>query len=143
MTTFSAEPARLVDTSVAVPLASGFHPDHKGVTDAVGLGRLGLSGHAAFETFAVLSRLPGRDRRSPTALREQFKHTFPATVCLSAQGAARLLEQLAEQAIAGGAVYDALVGAAAVEHGMTLLTRDRRARKTYAALGVSVEYLGS
>ena len=43
---------------------------------------------------------------------------------------------MATLGIAGGAVYDALVGAAAVEHGLTLMTRDRRALDTYRRLNV-------
>jgi predicted nucleic acid-binding protein len=34
-------------------------------------------------------------------------------------------------------VYDALVGAAAVQHGLSLMTRDRRAADTYRRLGVT------
>jgi len=36
----------------------------------------------------------------------------------------------------GGSVYDALVGQASAANGRTLLTRDRRAERTYRALGV-------
>jgi predicted nucleic acid-binding protein len=43
--------------------------------------------------------------------------------------------------IAGGAVYDALVGSAAVAHQLALVTRDRRALPTYRALEVDVELL--
>lgn len=38
-------------------------------------------------------------------------------------------------------MYDALVGATALEHGLTLISRDRRAAETYRALGVVVEML--
>jgi toxin FitB len=41
--------------------------------------------------------------------------------------------------IAGGAAYDALVGAAASERGLVLATRDRRALGTYRRLDVAVE----
>ena len=43
--------------------------------------------------------------------------------------------------IAGGAVYDTLVAAAAAEHGITLATRDRRAAETYRALDVDFELI--
>lgn len=36
----------------------------------------------------------------------------------------------------GGSVYDALVGQAALHNERVLLTRDRRAERTYRALGV-------
>lgn len=48
---------------------------------------------------------------------------------------------LAKEGIGGGAIYDALVGATAKHHGMRLLTRDRRARPTYDALGIDYELL--
>ena len=44
--------------------------------------------------------------------------------------------------IAGGAVYDALVALAAVEHKVALATRDARARDTYETLGVEVVIAG-
>ena len=43
--------------------------------------------------------------------------------------------------VAGGAIYDALVAAAAVEHNLPLLTRDRRALDSYRAVGADVEWL--
>jgi len=66
---------------------------------------------------------------------------FPHSRFLDQEAAATLLGSLAEHRIAGGSVYDALVGAAALEHGLTLVTRDRRALATYRELGVSVETL--
>ncbi|BBZ52193.1 hypothetical protein MHEI_39100 [Mycobacterium heidelbergense] len=42
---------------------------------------------------------------------------------------------------AGGALYDGLVGAAAREHQLPLVTCDRRAESTYRALGVTYELL--
>ena len=58
------------------------------------------------------------------------------SVAVSATRAAELLTELADRGIAGGAVYDALVAAAAGEHGLPLLTRDRRALDTYRELKV-------
>ena len=40
-------------------------------------------------------------------------------------------------------MYDALVGSAAKEHGLTLITLDRRALDTYRVLGVEVELLST
>ena len=51
------------------------------------------------------------------------------------------IEALGKAGIAGGSVYDALVGATAIEHGLKLATRDRRALVTYRALQVDVEVL--
>jgi predicted nucleic acid-binding protein len=126
----------LVDTSVAVPLVVADHEHHHAVVDAVGSRTLGLAGHAAFETFSILTRLPPPARKSPGAVARLIGHNFPATRFLSDHGAAALLARLGTLGIAGGAVYDALVGAAAVEHGLTLMTRDRRAVDTYRRLDV-------
>lgn len=133
--------ALLVDTSVAVALTVADHEHHEATIAAVGGGRLGLSGHAAFETFSVLTRLPTPARRSAATVTGLLVNAFPETKFLSAQAAASLLDGLGDLALAGGAVYDALVAACAVEHGLDLATRDRRALETYRALDVHVELL--
>lgn len=71
----------------------------------------------------------------------RIAENFPTNLYLSSEGASTLLGRLVGLGIAVGSVYDALVGAAAVEHGMPLATRDRRALATYRALGVDVEIL--
>lgn len=48
---------------------------------------------------------------------------------------------MAEAGISGGAIFDALVAAAAREHGLVLATRDGRARSTYRALGAEVRFI--
>lgn len=100
--------------------------------------RIGLSGHAAFETFSVLTRLPTPSRRTAAAVARLLAQNFPHSTYLDPQGAADLLARLPDAGIAGGAVYDALVGAAAVQAGIPLVTRDRRALGTYRALDVDV-----
>ena len=130
------EPEALVDTSLAVALVVADHEQHRSAVDAIGSTTLGLAGHAAFETFSILTRLPPPGRRSPGAVARLIAHNFPATRFLSDRAAAELLARLGTLGIAGGAVYDALVGAAAVEHGLTLMTRDRRAADTYRRLDV-------
>jgi predicted nucleic acid-binding protein len=100
--------------------------------------RHGLAGHAWFETYSVLTRLPGTQRRSPGVIGKLLADAFPATRELDASATRALMEDLPRQGIAGGSVYDALVGAAARAAGLRLVTRDRRAKATYDALGVSV-----
>jgi predicted nucleic acid-binding protein len=131
-----ADDEALVDTSVAVPLVVADHEHHRAVVDAVGKKVLGLAGHAAFETFSILTRLPPPARRSPSVVGRLVAQNFPVTRFLSDHAAAELLARLGTLGIAGGAVYDALVGAAAVEHGLTLLTRDRRAADIYRRIDV-------
>lgn len=138
----SAEsPDLLVDTSVAVALAVADHRHHEATFEVLADRRLGLAGHAAFETFSVLTRLPPPARRTPTAVARLLAANFPHNRFLGADATAELLATLHRDGVAGGAVYDALVGATAVEHGLTLATRDRRALETYRALAVNVELL--
>lgn len=136
-----SEPDVLVDTSVAVPLVVVDHEHHAAATAALGDLRLGLSGHAAFETFSVLTRLPPPARRTPAVVAALLRASFPASRFLSTRASRRLLEDLVAAEIVGGSVYDALVGAAAAEHRVRLATRDRRALATYRALGVEVQVL--
>lgn len=129
----------LVDTSVAVALVVADHEQHAAVTRAVGKRRLGLAGHAAFETFSVLTRLPSPARREPAVVDRLLRAGFPASRFLGADDTAALLRRLARRGIAGGAVYDALVGAVAVAHDVPLVTRDARALDVYRALDVELE----
>lgn len=141
MPTRGRGPDCLVDTSAAVALLVADHEHHESTFGVLAGRRLGLSGHAAFETFSVLTRLPGPARRAPEVVARLLAANFPGSRHLSAAGAAALLARLAGESVGGGSVYDALVGAAAAEHGLVLVTRDRRALDTYRAFGVEVELL--
>lgn len=140
-TSASGGPDLLVDTSVAVALTVSDHEHHDATFAAVADRQLGLAGHAAFEAFSVLTRLPGPTRRTPGTVARLLAASFPHTRFLGQNQAAALLEQLAASGIAGGSVYDALVGATAAQHGLPLVTRDRRALETYRTLHVEVEFL--
>jgi predicted nucleic acid-binding protein len=141
MQTSDDPPQLLIDTSVAVALVAAGHESHQATRKAVGDRRCGLSGHAAFETFSVLTRMPPPNRRTPHAVARLLAHNFPGSRFLSAKGTERLHARLAELGIAGGAVYDALVAATAAEYGITLATRDRRAAETYRALDIDFELI--
>lgn len=132
---------RLVDTSVAVALSVGDHAAHDATLRALKGKTIGLAGHAWFETFSVLTRLAPPARRRPSEVARLLAHNFPQSRFLDIKGQQGLATRLAELGIAGGSVYDALVGAAARHHGLGLLTRDRRALDTYRALGVDFELL--
>ena len=139
-----AEPAEilLLDTSAAVALVVEDHEAHVATLEAVRGRRLGLAGHAWFETYSVLTRLPGGLRRSPADVAALLAHNFPATEFLAEEAAAALGPELAGLGISGGAVYDALVGAVARQHGRSLVSCDGRARPVYEALGVRVRLAG-
>ncbi len=135
-----ADPAvALVDTSVAVALLVADHEHRADVVGAVRGRRLGLAGHAAFETFSVLTRLPPPDRRTPEAVGRLLSENFGDTRFMSADASRRLLWSLAAIGVSGGQVYDALIGATAAAHALPLITRDRRAVDTYRSVGAEVE----
>ncbi len=131
----------LVDTSVAVALTVADHEHHDRTFDLLQGRRLGLAGHAALETFSVLTRLPPPTRRTPASVARLLAKSFPHSRFLGADATRSLFERLASLGIAGGAIYDALVGAAAAEHGVRIASRDRRALETYRALDVDVEFV--
>jgi predicted nucleic acid-binding protein len=136
----SASPT-LLDTSAAVAFLVADHKHHDATFEALAQRQLGLAGHAAFETFSVLTRLPPPTRRTPAAVTRLLAANFPHSRFLSGRRASELLASLAGHGLAGGAVYDALVAATALEHELTLATRDKRALDTYRTLDIAVELL--
>ncbi len=140
-TSSSGRSAILVDTSVAVALVVADHVAHEAVVDALRGRRLGLSGHAFFETYSVLTRLPGHARRDPEDVGRALAHNFPESRFLGADDAARLAKRLATLQISGGSVYDALVGEAAARAGLPLATRDERAMDVYGVLDVNIRLI--
>jgi predicted nucleic acid-binding protein len=133
----------LLDTSTAIALLLEDHEAHAVTLEAVQGRRLGLAGHAWFETYSVLTRLPGRQRRSPADAARLLAHNFPASAFLGADVARTLGPEVARLGISGGSVYDALVGAAARQHQLRLLSSDARARPVYELLGVVVQLLAT
>jgi hypothetical protein len=63
----------------------------------------------------VLTRLPGPARRTPDVVLRLLAANVPENRHLSANGGAELVGRPARENLAGGAVYDALVGAAAAD----------------------------
>lgn len=127
-----------LDTSVAVPLLVQTHGAHDTVVRWWAGRELPLSGHAVVETYSVLTRLPGDLRLAPADAARLLDERFAPPLLLTTDTAGRLPRVLSGVGITGGAVYDALVALAAVEHGTELATRDGRARATYEAVGARV-----
>jgi predicted nucleic acid-binding protein len=125
-----------VDTSVAVPLLVRPHPGHESVRRWRRGRTLRLAGHAALETYSVLSRLPGDLGVDPDTAQSLIAGAFAAPLTLGAPAQRSAVAVLSGHGIAGGAVYDGLVALAAREHEVPLATRDRRALGTYQRLGV-------
>ncbi len=130
--------ALALDTSVAIPLLVRTHRQHDAVVRWWNGRDAALSGHALAETYSVLTRLPGDLRLAPADAARLIAERFDAPLVLSARRARLLPEVLGRLGMAGEAVYDALVALAAVEHGVSLATRDRRAKATYEIVGADV-----
>jgi predicted nucleic acid-binding protein len=129
----------LLDTSTAIALVVEDHEAHSRTLNALRGRRLGLAGHAWFEAYSVLTRLPPGLRLSPTNALRVLTGNFPASAFLGETEASALGQELASLGISGGAVYDALVGAAVRQHGRRLASRDGRALPIYEALGAEIE----
>lgn len=132
-----------VDTSVAVAALDAGHGAHPACLAAVRRHRPALAGHAAYELFAVLTRMPGSLAIDPVDAAALIERVFPEVAWLSVADSQSLRARLAPLGIVGGAVYDALVGEAARAERRRLLTRDLRARRTYDLIGVDYLIVGS
>ena len=89
----------------------------------------------------MLTRLPLPLRLSAAQAASVLAAAFPQDCWLDETGTRDLRERLADLDIVGGSVYDALVGQASGTNHRTLLTRDRRAERTYRSLGVEYRFV--
>jgi len=134
---------KVVDTSVLVAAFATWHEAHAPALRAVGRDS-SLIAHVAIETFSVLTRLPRPLRVAPETASTYLTTTFGSRViALSGHDHLRLLATLASIGISGGAAYDALIAATALEAGARLLTLDQRALATYSAIGADVELVSA
>lgn len=120
---------------------SPWHSDHARAAPAI-TQEARLPVHVLLEAYSVLTRLPGglamRPRRAAAALADTGARPV---LTLDARASEALVSALADAQILGGAVYDGLVAATALAAGATLLSLDRRAARTYRAVGVELELL--
>lgn len=123
---------------MAIPLLVATHRAHAEISDWWSGREIALSGHAMIETYSVLTRLPGDLRLTPADAARLLAERFSEALLLRSATARDLPRVLSGLGVAGGAVYDALVALAALEHGADLATRDARAKTTYDKVGVRV-----
>jgi hypothetical protein len=122
-----------------VAALAGWHDAHElarhAASEAV------IPAHARLETFSVLTRMPPPYRLLPATAADLLARWFPPKGILvpSSRLSRTVVERCREGGIAGGAVYDALVGLTAAEFEVTLLTRDERAAHTYGRLDIAFE----
>ena len=129
------------DTSVAVAAFASWHERHDAALEALSGGSR-LITHVALETYAVLTRLPPPHRAPPALVVEFLERSFrEAPISLPPGKHRDLVARAAASGTSGGAVYDALIAAAAAHAGATLLTLDRRALAVYERFGAQVRSL--
>lgn len=100
-----------------------------------------MTGHSLAETYSVLTRLPGDARLDAADAATLLSTGFAAVLLVEPETLADLAHVLSKHQVTGGAVYDAMVALALRGTDATLLTRDRRAAATYAALGVAHDFV--
>lgn len=131
-----------VDTSVAVAAFASWHEAHRAAREAMAREPT-MPAHVALETYSVLTRLPPPHRAEAALVYRFLAEQFSAPMLtLSGRGHRDVLDKMAAADVGGGAVYDAVVAATALESGATLLTRDRRALPTYELIGADFELIG-
>lgn len=127
---------RCCDTSVLVPALVSWHPDHVASRQVISESVGAVPSHVLLECYSVLTRLPAPHRISADHAAEVVAALDLRPVALPAARHRQIVVTMARAGIRGGAVYDALVGATARHHDLQLVTRDRRARAAYDAIGV-------
>jgi predicted nucleic acid-binding protein len=129
------------DSSIVIAAFSSWNEHHQVAIEALRDAR-DLVAHAELETYSVLTRLPEPLRMEPKVVAEYLREDYPGRRMVLPEAELRtLIGRFARLSIAGGAVYDGMVGATAAHHGYRLLSCDRRAAATYDRLGIDVTYL--
>jgi predicted nucleic acid-binding protein len=128
-----------VDTSVVVAGFASWHEGHPSAAAVLGR-KPRVPAHVLLEAYSVLTRLPPPHRAPADLVATFLAERFPeAPLVLPARAHQELVEKLARAALAGGAIYDALIAATARHAGATLLTRDQHARSVYDRMKVRYE----
>jgi predicted nucleic acid-binding protein len=130
------------DTSVLIAAYSPWHDQHEAAFAAVD-GIDDLVAHAELEAYSVLTRMPAAQRAPADVVSQYLAEEFPGQrLVLSELARTGLLRLLAAVDVAAGAVYDALIALTAREHGLGLISLDRRASAVYERLDVRYELIG-
>lgn len=129
------------DSSVLVPAFAPWHERHVDANAALDE-MPSVIGHAALETFSVLTRLPESIRAPGPLVADWLEREFgDRWLALPETEMARLPGWLAQAGIDGGAVYDALIARTAAHADATLVSLDRRAADNYRRCGATVQWL--
>jgi predicted nucleic acid-binding protein len=129
------------DSSIVIAALLADHPAHEASADALAMSDSTIA-HVVAETYSVLTRLPAPHRADAATAARALNQRLPSVhVTLRAGDHAGAPGRLAACGISGGATYDGLIALTAIEHGLELASRDRRAARTYRALGARFQLL--
>jgi len=132
---------KAADTSLVVAAFASWHEHHELARRVLDRG-VRLIEHCALETYSVLTRLPPPHRSPGPVVRDFIRTRFPQPFLrLGAPAHRAFVLGLPEHDVTGGAAYDALVAATAVECRAELVTCDRRAAVVYESYGVRTSFL--
>lgn len=124
------------DSSITIAALVADHEARNLAEDAL-KGATRTIAHVAAETYSVLTRLPPPHCLRSTDAAALIDTRLPSTyVTLDADKYASATARLASAGVSGGATYDGLIALTAIEHELELITRDKRAERTYRALNV-------
>lgn len=131
-----------IDTSLVVALFASWHEAHESARRSVP-SEVHLPAHVLLESYSVLTRLPPPHRAPGDLVGSYLRSRFePELLTLPDSGHRSLIESALVRGVSGGSIYDALVAATVKHADATLLTRDRRAARTYEAVGVEFRLFG-
>lgn len=132
---------KTADTSVVVASFASWHESHVAARRALD-GGVSLIEHCALETYSVLTRLPPPHRVPGDVVGQFLKARFPNPYLrLGVRAYRNFIRGLPGRKVSGGAAYDALVAATAVDANAELITCDRRALPIYKQYGVHARFL--
>lgn len=130
-----------VDTSVVVAAFATWHEGHE-VSAEVMAKHPRMPAQVLAESYSVLTRLPPPYRIAPPLLARHLESRLSEPpLQLAPETLANLVISAADRGITGGAIYDAIIAATALENGATLITRDLRAQRVYVEVGVDFQLL--
>lgn len=128
------------DSSVLIPALAGHHTEHALCRPQ--LARLtAVPAHVLLETFSWLTGQRSGVSFSPVIARTLLEALAVDIVQLPAERYIRLISGFSEGGRSVAAIYDAQIAATAKHHGLTLVSRDRRAAATYELMDVDYELI--
>lgn len=129
-----------VDSSVIIAAFSSWHAQHDSAVMVLA-DQPHAPAHALAEAYSVLTRLPSPHRAAPGVVYEFLVSAFLDRVLDTGASILERIKEHSAASIAGGAVYDGLIGQAARDVDATLVTLDQRALATYHRLGARVRLI--